>query len=122
MNDASKETKPAVEAKAETPPAAEAKPQQLTRKLLKPIRAHGETYSELKFKEPTAEDLERVGIPCVFKVGVEEIDIKHDQKVWVQMMSNLAAVPPSSIRQMDPRDFASCIWMLQGFFLPVFSD
>jgi Phage tail assembly chaperone proteins, E, or 41 or 14 len=94
----------------------------LKRKLMKPITAHGQTYSELTFREPTAEDIERVGLPCTIKVGVEEFEIKHDAKAWLAMMSNLATVPPSSIRQLDPRDYSSIIWLLQGYFLPTFQE
>jgi hypothetical protein len=92
-------------------------------KLRKPIQANGETVSELKFREPTAGDIERCGNPV--NIDFQSSDtpkMSFDAKSMTAMMSTLAAVPPSSIRQMHPRDWNSAAWNLASFFLPDMSE
>ena len=92
-------------------------------KLRKPIKANGEELSELKFREPTAADIERCGNPVNidFQSG-DSPKMTFDAKSMSAMMSTLAAVPPSSIRQLNTRDWNSAAWNLASFFLPDMSD
>jgi Phage tail assembly chaperone proteins, E, or 41 or 14 len=75
--------------------------------LTKPIMAHGEEISELKFREPTAADIEACGSPIVFDAYAPEgmPKTRVESKNMFAMMSRLAAVPPSTIRQMSARQW-----------------
>src|SRR5262245_52509 len=90
--------------------------------LRKAVTANGEEVKELKFREPTAADIERAGIPIIIDPGVVDDQglprFRFDTKVMTQMMSLLAAVPPSTIRQMHPNDWNNAAWVLVRFFMP----
>lgn len=90
----------------------------LTVGLRKPVIANGEETSELKFREPTAADIERHGNPVLLDMAADPPKISFDAKSMTQMMASLATVPPSTIRQMHPKDWNSAAWQLAGFFLP----
>ena len=84
-------------------------------KLRNKIIANGEEVDEITFREPTAADIERVGNP----VNIDpEYKVTFDSKAMTQMMSILAAVPPSTIRQMKTKDWNTAAWSLASFFLP----
>ena len=94
---------------------------QITINLRKPIIANGDEVNVLNFREPTAGDIERVGTnPVNLEQIGEHMKFKttFDTKAMSQMMSILAAVPPSSIKQMHPKDWNNAAWELAGFFLP----
>jgi hypothetical protein len=87
-------------------------------KLRKPIQAHGEQVTELMFREPTAADIERCGNPVNIDFSSGDGKVMFDAKSMSAMMSTLAAVPPSSIKQMNTRDWNTAAWNLASFFLP----
>lgn len=88
-------------------------------KLRKPIIANGEEVSEIAFREPTASDIERVGNPVnIDMMSADVPKVTFDAKAMTQMMSLLAAVPPSTIRQMNTRDWNTAAWSLASFFMP----
>jgi hypothetical protein len=84
-------------------PANGAQTNEFILKLQKPIIAHGDEVSELKFREPSAADIEACGSPIIFNLYAEEGQPKTriDHKNMFAMMSRLAAVPPSTIKQMS---------------------
>jgi tail assembly chaperone E/41/14-like protein len=87
--------------------------------LRKPIQANGEEVSELVFREPNGGDIERAGNPVIVDVfSGDTIKLTFDEKKMTAMMSRLAAVPPSSIRQLHPKDWNSIAWQLVHFFTP----
>ena len=87
--------------------------------LRKPIQANGEELKELTFREPTAGDIERCGNPVIMDVfGGETPKITFDEKKMSAMMCQLAAIPPSSIRSMHPKDWNTAAWTLVNFFMP----
>lgn len=87
--------------------------------LRKPIIANGDEVNELTFREPTAADIERVGNPVNIDMLSGEIPkVTFDARAMTQMLALLAMVPPSTIRQMHPRDWNSAAWQLASFFLP----
>lgn len=87
--------------------------------LRKPIIANGDEVKELKFREPTAADIERCGNPVLLDMlSSETPKMSFDTKSMTAMMAQLAAVPPSTIRQMHPRDWTTTAWSLAGFFMP----
>src|SRR5436189_5603228 len=79
--------------------------------LRKPIMAHGDEVKTIKFRQPTAADIERFGNPVWldFSAG-DSVRTCFDEKKMIQMMAGLATIPPSSIRMMDPRDWNTCAW------------
>ena len=87
-------------------------------KLRKPIQAHGETLSEITFREPTGADIEIVGMPVNIDFSIEPFRIEFDSRRMSAMMVQLAAVPPSTIRTMHPSDWSTCAWGIANFFLP----
>lgn len=104
--------------------AAEPKPapvEPITIKLRKSVIANGEDVKEIKFREPTAGDIEQVGNPVLIDMMSGDVPkVTFDAKAMTQMMSRLAAVPPSTIRQMHPRDWNTAAWSLTSFFMPEF--
>lgn len=87
--------------------------------LRKSVIAHGDEVKELKFREPTAGDIEKCGNPVNINFdGSETPKISFDAKSMSAMMSLLASVPPSTIRQLHPRDWNSAAWSLASFFMP----
>lgn len=91
----------------------------LTIALRKPVIANGDEVSELKFREPNAGDIEMTGNPVLIDMMSSDTPkVTFDAKAMTQMMARLAAVPPSTIRQMNPRDWNTAAWMLASFFMP----
>lgn len=86
--------------------------------LRKKIVANGEDVDELTFREPTGGDIERIGCPIVLSVFEAQPKPVYDGAVMTMMMAHLAVVPPSAIRQMDPRDWQNGAMMLFHFFVP----
>jgi hypothetical protein len=87
--------------------------------LRKTIQANGEDVNELTFREPTAGDIERSGNPVILDVfGGDTPKILFDEKKMSAMISNLAMIPPSSVKQLHPKDWNSIAWSLVGFFTP----
>lgn len=88
-------------------------------KLSKPIIANGDEVQEITFREPSAADIERVGNPVnIDMMSSDTPKVTFDAKAMTQMMSLLAAVPPSTIRQMTTRDWNTAAWNLASFFMP----
>ena len=90
-------------------------------KLRKSIIANGDEVKELTFREPTAGDIERVGnnpvnIEQIGETG--KLKVTFDAKAMSHMMSILAAVPPSTVRQMHPKDWNTAAWELASYFMP----
>src|SRR5262245_53201076 len=73
--------------------------------LRKKVVANGEEVDELTFREPTGGDIERIGCPIVLSVFEAQPKPIYDGAVMTAMMAHLAAVPPSTIRHLDPRDW-----------------
>jgi len=86
--------------------------------LSKPIQAHGEEVRELKWREPTAGDIERAGNPIVVEFINERPRLTFDERKMSSMISQLTAIPPSSVRQISARDWNSIAWKLVPFFAP----
>lgn len=87
-------------------------------KLRKPVIANGDEVSELTFREPTAGDIERVGNPVHLEMAGEHFKPVFETKSMTQMLALLASVPPSTIRQMHPKDWNNAAWAIGNFFTP----
>src|SRR6266566_6510933 len=81
--------------------------------LRKSVIANGDEVMELTFREPTAADIERAGgNPVNIDMSSGTAKISFDARAMTQMMGLLATVPPSTIRQLHPRDWNTIAWQL----------
>lgn len=87
-------------------------------KLRHSVPANGEDVMEISFREPTAGDIDRVGNPVLIDPFGEVPRYSFDSKLMTQMMSVLAAVPPSTIKRMHTKDWNNGAWLLLNFFTP----
>ena len=88
----------------------------ITVKLLyKPIRNGKEQVHELVLREPRAGDINRYGNPIRIN-GEGEVVI--DERKMTYMIAALSGILPPFIEDMHPRDWNSCAYRLQRFFLP----
>lgn len=81
-------------------------------KLRKPITAHGEEVQELKLREPTGEDIEKCGYPLAIGDGKAYPIAESVSK----LIGRLAAVPPSSVKQLCVPDYQEAMGIVLGFF------
>lgn len=86
--------------------------------LIKPVQAHGEIVKMLEFREPTGKDIENCGLPCYIDFSGATPRPVINPIPMSAMLSALAAVPPSTIRSLHPKDWTNCAWSLAGFFIP----
>jgi Phage tail assembly chaperone proteins, E, or 41 or 14 len=86
--------------------------------LTKPIQAHGQEIRVLKWREPTAGDIERAGNPIVVDLFGEQPRLTFDERKMNQMISTLAQIPPSSVRMLSGSDWNTIAWKLVRFFMP----
>lgn len=68
-----------------------------------PIQAHGEEITSIEFRRPTTGDL-------------LAIDGLGDIAGAAKLVELLGAIPPSSVKALDPVDFAKCADTISGFF------
>lgn len=90
----------------------------ITVKLIKAVQAHGEMLSELKFREPTGSDLMTIEKGWPVDIDWDTGKVTPNPAVMGQIMTVLAAVPPSTIAKMKGKDFTNCAHALAGFFVP----
>lgn len=113
--------KTATEDTKAAPPAAEATVQKwpLVYPLRKPIQANGEEVREISLREPTGGDIARAGNPIIIDMfSGDQVKVTFDEKKMENMIGLLATVPPSSVKQLHPRDWNSLAWHLVPFFMP----
>lgn len=82
--------------------------------LSAPIQAHGEQVTKLDLKKPTGEQVCRLGLPYTM---APEGDVSINMKKVKGYLSELCAIPASSIEQMEPADLNNAAWQVAGFFL-----
>jgi Phage tail assembly chaperone proteins, E, or 41 or 14 len=86
--------------------------------LRKKVQAHGEMLDVLTIREPTGGDIERIGQPVIFNIFDPTPRPVYDTPVMTAMISHLAAVPPSTVRSLDPRDWQNIALGMFHFFMP----
>jgi hypothetical protein len=79
--------------------------------LAKPIQAHGETLTALTLRRPTVKELRTFGAP--YRLGNDSVRI--DYEVCAKLISEICAIPPSTVDQMDGADFDEVSLILVGF-------
>ena len=106
--------------KIETPHANGADANELVIRLGKPLIAHGDEVTELRFREPTAADIEACGSPVTIDfLNQAEPKMIYETKAMFAMMSRLAAVPPSTIKSMRTKDWEyAALALAHRFFIP----
>jgi len=83
--------------------------------LSAPIIAHGEKLTELTLRRPTP--LEARAIKALpYKIDADEA-VSLDLDVAAKYIAVCAAVPPSSVNQLDLADLNSLAWVVAGFFM-----
>jgi Phage tail assembly chaperone proteins, E, or 41 or 14 len=84
--------------------------------LYKPTRnVKNEIIHELTLRAPTARDIRQCGNPVrIDRNG----DVIVDDEKMTAMLAALANVFPPMIEVLDARDWSSCSFFLQRFFLP----
>lgn len=90
----------------------------ITYNLRKPVKAFGDEIKALTFAEPTALDIEAVGLPVILDFKVDPPLVTFDQRAMSAMMARLAKVPASTISALHPKDWTNAAWTLSGFFTP----
>jgi len=104
-----------IEGEASEEPVAEMWPVTV-RLMYKPVRNNkGEMVHELKFREPTGNDIIRYGNPCHIN---QDGDVVILERKMMTMIAALSGILQPFIEGMDPRDWNSCAYRLRGFFIP----
>lgn len=80
--------------------------------LKKAIQAHGEEVNSLTFREPSTEDI----IACGYPFRLSDGQAYPEAGPIAKYIGRLAGIPPSSVRQLGPEDFQSCLTVIIGFF------
>lgn len=111
-------SKPAEQTAEAAAPAPVTRPKEVIINLETAVQAHGETVKQLKFRRPTGGDLMAMtdGSPII--INRETGDVTPNGPVMGNMMSLLAAVPPSTIKALDAEDWTTCAYALASFFIP----
>ncbi len=81
--------------------------------LVKEIQAHGETVKELLLREPNGGDIRKVGFPYTMEASGA---MSFNASTGAKYIEVLAGIPPSSVDQLCPADFQSCMTEIMGFF------
>jgi len=110
----------AVDVNPERMNGEEVAPASYSHVLTKSIMAHGDEVTELKWREPTAGDIERAGNPILIEFREDESypRMRFDEKKMNSMISLLCAIPPSSVRMITAGDWQTIAFKLSRFFMP----
>lgn len=103
---------------AEPAPAKPERVKELVIELTTPVQAHGETLNKITFRRPTGKDIMAIGDSYPIHIDWNTGVVRPNPPAMGQMMSLLAAVPPSTIEKMDAEDWSTCAHALMGFFPP----
>lgn len=95
-----------------------ANPNEIVVDLEQPVQAHGEMLKKMTFRKPTGGDLMAMGTGYPIIIDWSTGGMMPNPAVMGQMMSQLAAVPPSTIKAMSAEDFSTCAFKLMRFFPP----
>ncbi len=100
-------------------PEEEAVDDPLAHPLSKPIEAHGEQVTILRWREPTGFDIEKAGNPIVVETspGGDRLRVTFDEKKMSAMISQLSKVPPHSVRSLVARDWNAVAFKVFRFFM-----
>lgn len=112
----------AYDAVAAAPAKVKEKPKERVKEIVidleTPVMAHGEMVKQLKFRRPTGADIMALGDNYPIHIDWSSGVIRPNPPAMGEMMSALAAVPPSTIKALDAEDWSTCAHALMGFFPP----
>jgi len=94
------------------------RPKEVVINLTTPVQAHGEMLKALKFRRPTGGDIMALGDAYPIHIDWTTGQVRPNPPAMGEMMSVLAAVPPSTIKALDAEDWSTCAHALMGFFPP----
>lgn len=86
-----------------------------TFKLSHPIKAHGEELTELELRRPTPQEARAIKL-MPYTLGENGQPIA-DLETASKYLSVCAAIPPSSVNDLDLADLNTLTWTIIGFFL-----
>ena len=94
----------------------------VTVKLSKSVRVLNETKDELKFREPSAWDIDKIGDPFPWVSREDGRGMRQDcnYSILISMLCELGGgLPPGTFgKQMRGRDLVKCRFAVQSFFTP----
>jgi hypothetical protein len=82
------------------------------------VMANGEMVKKLTFHEPTGNDMLHIGERWPVNIDWNSGVVTPNPLVMASVMAQLAAVPPSTIKMLQAKDFATCSYALMTFFMP----
>lgn len=87
-----------------------------TVELSTPITAHGESVKSLQLRRPTTAEVRKIGrLPYLLVDASGKFTPQLD--VVAEYISVCAAIPPSSVDQLDLHDLNQLAWGVCGFFM-----
>ncbi len=90
----------------------------VTVKLARPVQGHGEEIAQLSLREPTGEDAMECGYPFRTTADAKGRDIQIiDTEATSKMISALAGVPVSTVRQLAMVDWNQCLQVISLFMV-----
>lgn len=88
--------------------------------LVAPITAHGEPITSLSFRRPTGQEVRAIkSLP--YKFDKDEA-VTLDMEAVMKYIAVCAAIPPTSVDQLDLCDLNTLGWKLAGFFMTAASQ
>lgn len=87
----------------------------VTFKLSTPIKQGAEEIKALTIKAPTLKAIRKIGLPFRFG-GAAGSEFEIDAERLAQYLSELCALPPSTIDQITATDFVGLTQVFSGFF------
>ncbi|AOE63793.1 phage tail assembly protein [Pseudomonas corrugata] len=89
-------------------------------KLQVAIEAHGEPVTELTLRRPTVQEVRTIkALP--YKIDKNE-EVSLDMDVAAKYIAVCAAIPPSSVNQLDLADLNALSWAVASFFMSAASQ
>ncbi|CAH0153220.1 phage tail assembly protein [Pseudomonas mediterranea] len=89
-------------------------------KLQVAIEAHGEQVTELTLRRPTVQEVRTIkALP--YKIDKNE-EVSLDMDVAAKYIAVCAAIPPSSVNQLDLADLNALSWAVASFFMSAASQ
>lgn len=84
--------------------------------LAAPIQAHGKEVHELTIRRPTVQECRAIKV-LPYNIGVDGYPIL-DVEAAAKYIAVCAAIPQSSVNQLDLPDLNTVGWAIVGFFMP----
>ncbi|MNJ37462.1 hypothetical protein D3C77_322800 [compost metagenome] len=86
----------------------------VTIKLAAPVKAHDEELTELTLRRPTVQEVRAIkAMP--YKLDSNE-EVSLDAEAAAKYIAVCAAIPPSTVNQLDLSDFNTLSWRIVSFF------